>query len=557
MSLKISKHNIYYNKLYEYKRNLPVELIEKFNQYIASKKVALKNNEKKQIRTKLFVKQMFRNENIMTDYRLYYMKLITFDIIINKSFSFKCLKTNQIFRTNRSFHLVFQNEHINIQEGLDDIIVYIFDNIPKPFFVCIGGGGRGSALSNEIYMVYYYKTRHIYSFCETILTSDRSKILLCNRILYYYKNNNVLPSDKICTTYGYMANMGHTYWNELSAFKFLLDFDLLKHIDMFIIGQYDYYNLYDYLQKNNYNVIRENKIENINSILKNNSLIFKYADFFMYEDLKTFVLDNNKLNDDELLSKIQNVKKTYYPIVTFNLRGVYRYLYDQETCFITIINNLLLLFPNMFVIFDGYVKNKNVLLNNYTTQKANANEDIFDKSYYGIVNKIISGINTPNYVSLIGTSLDKQLAWLDISNYGILQTGSGSTNYGWLMNKKSIAVGGNPILNDEVLLYSLHDFYFRENRNFTTYINPKMVNFDSHKHDNSAFYIDWRVIFFHIVRDLIIIEKNNYSISQLENINKYNIYMNFGVDNLDINVLINMNFYEACNILKNTINTKM
>ena len=229
MSLQISKHNIYYNNLYEYKRNLPVELIEKFNQYIASKKVDLKNNEKKQIRTKLFVKQMFSNENIIIDYRLYYMKLITFDIIINKSFSFKCLKTNQIFRTNRAFHLVFQNEHVNVQEGLDDIIVYIFDNIPNPFFVCIGGGGRGSALSNEIYMVYYYKTPHIYSFCETILTSDQSKILLCNRILDYYNNNTVLPSDKICTTYGYMANMGHTYWNDLSAFKFLLDFDLLKH----------------------------------------------------------------------------------------------------------------------------------------------------------------------------------------------------------------------------------------------------------------------------------------------------------------------------------------
>ena len=78
------------------------------------------------------------------------------------------------------------------------------------------------------------KTPHIYSFCETILTSDQSKILLCNRILDYYNNNTVLPSDKICTTYGYMANMGHTYWNDLSAFKFLLDFDLLKHIDMFM-----------------------------------------------------------------------------------------------------------------------------------------------------------------------------------------------------------------------------------------------------------------------------------------------------------------------------------
>ena len=33
--------------------------------------------------------------------------------------------------------------------------------------------------------------------------------------------------------------------------------------------------------------------------------------------------------------------------------------------------------------------------------------------------------------------------------------------------------------------------------------------------------------------------------------------MYFDVGKLDINVLINMNFYDACNILKKTINTKM
>jgi hypothetical protein len=372
MSLQITKHDIFYNKLYEYKRNLPVELVVKLDQYVSNKKVDLKINEKKQMRKRKFVDFMFGKNTVSFEYRLYYMKLITFDIIINKSFSFKCLKTNEIFRTNRSFHLVFQNEHVNVKEGLDDIIVYIFDNIPIPFFVCIGGGGRGSCLSNEIYMVYYYTTNNIYSFCENILTSDQSKILLCNRILDYYKSNTIIPSNKVSTTYGYLANIGHTYWNELSAFKILLDFDLLKHIDMFIIGQYDYYNIYDYLQKNNYNVVRENKIENINKIL-NNSVIFKYDDLFMYEDLKTFVLENNKLNDNDLIARIEKVKNAHHPIVTFNLRGLYRNLYDQETCFIKIINSLLLLFPNMFVIFDGYVKNENVVLNNYTTENVTAN----------------------------------------------------------------------------------------------------------------------------------------------------------------------------------------
>jgi hypothetical protein len=211
----------------------------------------------------------------------------------------------------------------------------------------------------------------------------------------------------------------------------------------------------------------------------------------------------------------------------------------------------------MFVIFDGYVKNENVILDNYTTENSSASEVIFDKSYSDIVNKIISGINTSNYVSLIGTTIDVQLAWLDISHYGIMQLGAGAFNYNWLMNKNCMFIGKNKEINDEVLEYTFQDFYFRENKNFTTYIHPKLINFDSHNQNNSVYYIDWRVIFYHIVRDLLILKKYNYSLSQLQNINAYNIYMYFDVGKLDINVLINMNFYDACNVIKKIINTKM
>jgi hypothetical protein len=120
---------------------------------------------------------------------------------------------------------------------------------------------------------------------------------------------------------------------------------------------------------------------------------------------------------------------------------------------------------------------------------------------------LISGINTSNYISLIGTTIDMQLAWLNISDYGILQVGSGNTNYAWIMNKKSMVIGKNTEINDEVLEHTFTDFYFRENRDFTTYLNPRFINFNSHNQNNSVYYIDWRVIFYHILRDLIILEK--------------------------------------------------
>jgi len=131
-----------------------------------------------------------------------------------------------------------------------------------------------------------------------------------------------------------------------------------------------------------------------------------------------------------------------------------------------------------------------------------------------------------------------------------MQLGAGAFNYTWLMNKKCIFMGRNQIINDQLLMHCWHDFYFRENRDFTTYIHPNLIDFNSHKHHHNSFYLDWKIIFFHVIRDLLILEKNKYNLSQYENIKKYNIYINFGLD-IDINELLKIDFFSACKIIKN------
>jgi len=56
-------------------------------------------------------------------------------------------------------------------------------------------------------------------------------------------------------------------------------------------------------------------------------------------------------------------------------------------------------------------------------------------------------------------------------------------------------------------------------------------------------------------RDIFLLEKNNYNLSQYENIKRYNIYMNFGLD-MELNNLLDMDFYDGCNIIKGFINEK-
>jgi hypothetical protein len=549
--LSIKNVTYMYNNLYEYERNIPIEYKNKLEKYEIKRKELLDFNYMENIiKKELFCKTMFHDLFDRCEYTYIYTREIALDILLNKSFSFKCLKTGNIYRSSKCFQYLVKN-NIDSAGSYDDLNIYVFDNIENPFFVALGNGSMHMVLHTNIHFIYYYKCNEIFNINE-YNHWELNKSIICSSILDYYNNNIIIETKKIVSTYGYANNIGHSYWNDVSGLYFIYEMNLLKNIDLFLIGNYDYYNLYNFLKKNNYNVIYENNLEKINIHTNNEYLFIKYNDLIMFDGLKTFILNNlNDININEK-DKISNIKKKHFPIITFNIRGVFRGLHDQSEKISNIINNLYKLYPNIYILFDGYIKNKNVDLSIYRSEGVNSSEEIFDNSYNNIINEIISKLDNKNiYKSLIGLNLEDQLNWLDISNYGLMQLGAGAFNYIWLMNKKGIFIGRNAYFNDAVLNHTFHDFIFREKRDFTTYINPKIVKFDGFP--NNSFDIDWRIIFYYMLRDLIIIEKNNFKLLQYENVSKYDIYQDWGL-NIDINTLINNNIIDSKNILENFIN---
>jgi hypothetical protein len=560
-NLNIFNIDYLYKKLYEYDRNISEEYIQKLEIYEDECTRNLNfDYMEDNIPDKDFTQSVFHDLLKFEKYWMKYSKLITIDILTNKSFSFKCLKSEKIFRTKKCFHQLVKN-NINVSSSeYDDIIVYVFDQIDNPFFVAIGAGSCWMVLHTYILFIYYYKNDEIYFTKYFNHWQDKPEIL-CYNILNYYNNNVIEESSKINTIIGFSVNIAHEFWNDVSGFKFLLDMDLLKFIDRFIVGPYDYYNLHRYLEKNNYNFIFEYDIENINKLLENNTLLFKYNDIFMYDHLSKFVMDNNKYKNTDEINYINKIKSNHYPIITITLRAVYRYLHDQEDVLSNIINHLLILYPNIFIIFDGYIKNNNTRLNKCISNGFFSDSNIFDTSYNNIVNTIIKKINTQNYISLIGTSLERQIEWLKISDYGLLHAGAGSDNYRWLMNKKCIFMSRHLIISNKILVDFFHDFIYREKREFTTYINPNMIDFTTYKEQNNSFFIDWRIILLYIYKDLLILEKHKYKLSQFENLQYYDynltdIDSQFKIHNINIyNLLENDNIIENCNLIKNIINS--
>ena len=441
----------YYQDLYIYDRNIPEEYLNKFIEYQNKNKNNLnfefmKNNINNFIDNNQLKETIFNQLIPQDTFRYDYLKLMTMDILLNKSLSFKCLLTNNIYRTKKSFYHIVETR--DASGDFDDLNIYIFDEPENPFVLAIGNGSYNMVLHTNIIFIFYYKSNILFETAKINHWKNNNQTI-CREIkniidtknIFYEKNNNAFMI-------GFSANIGHSYWNDLSGFKFLVDMDLLKYVDKFIIGPFDYYYVKDYLIKNNYSNIEN--ILNINDIdTINNDFLFKYNDMFMYEDLKNMTIENINYTDDILIiKKIEFIKKNYYPILTFNLRGVYRNLYNQEEAITFIINKLLVIFPNMYLIFDGYVINNNTNIENLKSEGIESNCDLLNKSYYDIVSNIINKINTANFISLIGTDLNTQLKFLEISNYGLMQLGAGSFNYTWTMNKKCLYIGRNNYVND-------------------------------------------------------------------------------------------------------------
>ena len=538
----------FYKKLYDYDRNIPKYYLDKYADYETLQKNNLNLEHMKNHMNNSLLKNTIFSHLLPNDiFTLKYIKLMNIDILINRSLSFKCILTEKILKTNKHFHYLVKVKK-DASGKYDDLNIYIYDYGENPFFLVMGGGSFNMVLHTQIHFIFYYKINTVY-IVHNLNHWEESYDDICNGILDYY-NYNYTNNHKLETSimFSYTNNIGHSYWNDLSGFKYLLDMDLLKYVDKIIIGPFDYYNIYNFLIKHKYNVIKEKNIEQINNHTLNH-ILFKCDDWFMSEDLKTFVIDNNKLQDNTELERIEYVKNTHYPILTFNIRTIYRNLYEQTNVFIDIINNLIKLYPNIFIILDGFVINDNADIDNTISNGILYNSETMKQEYINIATNILSNIHTTNYMSLIGLTLDRQIAWLELSNYGIMQVGSGSCNYMWLLNKKTLAVGKNDYVNESLLIHTYHDFVFRQNRDFTTYIHPKYIDQDTMVCNKRQFIFKMEYLLLYILRDIVILEKNNWKLSQFENFQKYNIYQDWGVE-VDINSLLHNNIITNYNLLK-------
>ncbi|MGE5659345.1 MAG: hypothetical protein ACM37W_22345 [Actinomycetota bacterium] len=235
--------------------------------------------------------------------------------------------------------------------------------------------------------------------------------------------SNTSPKE-VVSVLGIWGNLGHYLWNELGGIQYLSDNGILNKINKFLIGWYSALNVADIFpdEVSQDQLIKFSDPRNLSKIiLENNYFAVRITDILIQEKLARAISQSAvKKSSLDFLNEIETAKQSF-PLIWINLRSHNKSWISQIEGYANIINHLYQDYPNLAVVFDGFVSEKTTM----------------DK----IVALIPSSIKTYN---ALDCPIYESIVWANAIDTYIAIIGSGLTLVTWIANKPGVAHSNIP-----------------------------------------------------------------------------------------------------------------
>jgi len=312
-------------------------------------------------------------------------------------------------------------------------------------------------------------------------------IVYLKNVQSYLSHENKTNVSLVGTT----NNIGHYFWNEVSAIQELYQSKNIHRIDHFLILEYNYLHIdtiFPEIHAENPNTtflkIHKNQLFDMwEFCLNNNFFLVKLTAVYIQEKLASRIYHNcYKICDPFFLQKVAESKK-HFPLIWITLRSHRRAWVSQVEGIANLIKELFNDFPNLGIIFDGLI-----------SEKAN-----MDKILQRISPEIIT-------YSALDCAVYETVVWVDSIDLAITSFGAGSI-FPSIANKTCI------YHSHQDQLYSFSNPFYstpRENSRPSIAMSGNAVVdvFDeAHSSPHTRNYdVDWKAIYNQVVK---IIEKLN------------------------------------------------
>ncbi|NEQ36104.1 MAG: tetratricopeptide repeat protein [Okeania sp. SIO3I5] len=284
---------------------------------------------------------------------------------------------------------------------------------------------------------------------------------------------------------GFRRNLGHFFWQELNGIYYLYKNLLLDQIDCLAIGNSQHLGVTEIFPelKNKKQLILTNvsEIKKFQLLLKNNCLCLRVAEHFITQEYVSRIYDVawNKCSEN-FRAVLPNRKNNLecFPLLWVNLRAHNKSWKSQEKGYANIINKLSENFPNIGIVFDGWI---------------DCNE---------IVESIVKLVKPDIKIySTLGCPLHESIVWAHQIDAYICVVGSGLVITSWLSDRPGVAYANQGHLRQQ-------SFWSRVKENVVapSFLRSQDIK-QLHKGAYGNYEINWQTIYQRIFKILKKIEK--------------------------------------------------
>ena len=392
-----------------------------------------------------------------------------------------CPWTGKIIRSNKSvgfYHIC----------GDHPVIIYLFVG-QQTFYVIYGSWIAEKTIIYLPSLELIIKVAH--SLYGEVLASyiERINVLKAEMVTSWKSVKSYINSDQpkqVALMTAWNKNLGHYMWNELEAIQNLEHQGMLKKIDKFLVGQYDYFNpcqLFDIPETKVIDTSGYSYLDLLNLVTANNYVVvsLRYTHLVTEELAQRISQLSVKRSSLDVLEEVESAKK-HFPLLCIQFRSHYRVWLSQIEGTANIIKELYADFPNLAVVFDGWSlpeRPDKRALSGIATDQA-------------LVEQIITLLpsDIPVY-SAIGQTTYETVVWANAVDSYIATMGSGLTYLVWIANKRGVIHSNTFMMNQHTVDVTSS---FRENCATNIFIPNSEIQDQGQPASVTNYDVDWKFI---------------------------------------------------------------
>ncbi|MGD1808725.1 tetratricopeptide repeat protein [Dapis sp. BLCC M126] len=288
-------------------------------------------------------------------------------------------------------------------------IVYRFQG--REIFYIIVGGWSGDKISLYIprFNVAIYYTDWDVPTTNVQIFQDFQCLIVTyfKDVLKYLNSSN---SRKLTSCIGFINNLGHYFWQDLNGIYYSYKNHLLENIDNFAVGDYEKMELISVMPEipdsKILKVLKMSESEKFQFFLKNNCFCFRITEHFISSEcmnrVQKVAWDKCSADLRTILTGIKENQESF-PLLWINVRSHNKSWISQEKGYAKIINKLSDSFPNLGIVFDGWVDCNEVVENIQKQLKANIK--IYNTLGCPLHESISWGYYIDAYIAVVGSGL--------------------------------------------------------------------------------------------------------------------------------------------------------